>query len=60
MISVFREQFSGNSKSNIQHSKFCATRMLGLERQEIEGDLREQLKIELQSKKNNISTFLRV
>jgi hypothetical protein len=34
--------------------------MLGLERQEIEGDLREQLKIELQSKKNNISTFLRV
>jgi hypothetical protein len=22
MISVFREQFSGNSKSNIQHSKF--------------------------------------
>jgi hypothetical protein len=30
-FSVFREQFSGNSKSKIQHLKFFAKRMLGQE-----------------------------
>ena len=34
-FSVFREQFSGNSKFKIQHSKFCTKRTLGLGRRGI-------------------------
>ena len=43
----------------IQHSKSLGKKMLGVGLREIEG-LREQFKIELQSKINNISIFLRV